>query len=113
MNTKSIFMSEIKVGLTLKKSNFLFLLCSKIAIIKFILMRQQSRQRNSCLSSRFTSNLMLPACLLGMILVVNTVCNFKIAWNFSTPNRSQEIGQEGMPKGGGGFGGLTSRATIM
>ena len=74
-----VFMSEIKIGLTLKKSNFLFLLCFKIAIIKFIPMRQQSRQRNSFFSSRFTSNLMLPVCLLGMILVVNTVCNSKIA----------------------------------
>ena len=74
-----VFLSEIKLDLTLIKSNFLFLSCFKIAIIKFILMRQQSRQRNSFLSSRFTSNLMLPACLLGMILVVNTVCNSKIA----------------------------------
>ena len=74
-----VFMSEIKIDLTLKKSNFLFLLCFKIAIIKFILMRQQSRQRNSFFSSRFTLNLMLPACLLCMILVVNAVCNSKIA----------------------------------
>ena len=74
-----VFMSEIKIDLTLKKSNFLFLLCFKIAIIKFVPMHQHSRQRNSFFSSRFTSNLMLPACLLGMILVVNTVCNSKIA----------------------------------
>ena len=74
-----VFMSEIKIDLTLKKSNFLFLLCFKIAIIKFIPMRQQSRQRNRFFSSRFTSNMMLPACLLGMILVVNSVCNSKIA----------------------------------
>ena len=71
-----VFMSEIKIDLTLKKSNFLFLLCFKNAIIKFIPMRQQSRQRNSVFSSRFTSNLMLPAC---MILIVNIVCNSKIA----------------------------------
>ena len=37
-----VFMSEIKIDLTLKKSNFLFLLCFKIAMIKFIPMRQQS-----------------------------------------------------------------------
>ena len=74
-----VFMSEIKIDLTLKMSNFLFLLCFKIAIIKFIPMRQQSRQRNSVFSSRFISNLMHPGCLLGMILVVNTVCNCKIA----------------------------------
>ena len=67
-----VFMSEIKIDLTLKKSNFLFLLCFKIAIIKFILMCQQSRQRDSFFSSHFTSNLMLPACLLGMILVGNS-----------------------------------------
>ena len=42
-----VFMSEIKIDLTLKKSNFLFLLCFKNAIVKFIPMRQQSRQRNS------------------------------------------------------------------
>ena len=29
-----VFMSEIKIDLTLKKSNFLFLLCFKKAIIK-------------------------------------------------------------------------------
>ena len=74
-----VFMSEIKIYLTLKKSNFLFLLCFKIAIIKFIPMRQQSRQRNSFFSSRFTSNLMLSACSLGMILIVKAVCNSKIA----------------------------------
>ena len=74
-----VFMSEIKIDLTLKKSNFLFLLCFKIAIIKFILMRKQSRQRNSFFSSCFTSNLMLPARLLGMILVLNKVCNSKTA----------------------------------
>ena len=96
-----LFMSEIKIDLTLKESNFLFLLCFKIVIIKFIPMRQHSRQRNSFFSSRFTSKLMLPACLLGRILVVNTVCNSKIARNFSTLNRSQEIGQERMPKGWG------------
>ena len=74
-----VLLSEKKIDLTLKNSNFLFLLCFEIAIIKFIPMRQQSQQRNSFFSSRFTSNLMLPACLLGMILVVNTVCNSKIA----------------------------------
>ena len=74
-----VFMSEIKIDLTRNKSNFLFLLCFKIAIIKFIPMCQQSQQRNSFFSSRFTSNLMLPACLLGMILFGNAVCNSKIA----------------------------------
>ena len=74
-----VFMSEIEIDLTLKKSIFLFLSCLEIAIIKFISMRQQSRQRNSFFSSRFTSKLMLPACLLGMILVVNKVWNSKIA----------------------------------
>ena len=42
-----VFMSEIKIDLTLKKSNFLFLLCFKIAIIKFIPMRQQSRNKTA------------------------------------------------------------------
>ena len=42
-----VFMSEIKIDLTLKKSNFLFLLCFKIAIIKFISMRQQSRRETA------------------------------------------------------------------
>ena len=73
-----VFMREMKIDLTLKKSSFLFLLCFKIAIIKFP-MCQQSRQRNIFFSSRFTSNLMLPACLLGMILVVNVVCKSKFS----------------------------------
>ena len=42
-----VFMSEIKIDLTLKKSNFLFLLCFKIAIIKFIPMGQQSRRETA------------------------------------------------------------------
>ena len=71
----SVLMSETKIDLTLKKSNFLFLLCFKIAKIKFVPMRQQSQQGNSFFSIRFTSPLMLPACLLGMILVVHKVCN--------------------------------------
>ena len=75
-----LFMSVIKIDLTLKKSHFLFLLCFKIAIIMFSPMRQQSRQRDSFFfSSRFTSNLMLPACELSMVLVVNALCNSKIA----------------------------------
>ena len=75
-----VFMSEIQIALTLKKSKLLFLLCFKIAIIKFIPMRQQSRQRNSFFSTRFTLNLMLPACLLGMILVANaTLKSLKIS----------------------------------
>ena len=106
-----VLMKEIKIDLTLKKSNFLFLLYFEIAITKFSPMRQQSRQRNSFFFSRFTSNLMLPACLLDMVLVGNASCNSKITCNFSTLNRSQEIGQERMPKGG--LRGLTSRAIIM
>ena len=74
-----VFISEIRIDLTLKKSNFLFLLCFKVAKIKFILMCQPSQQRHSFFSSHFTLNLMLQACLLDMILVVNTVCNRKIA----------------------------------
>ena len=70
-----VFISEIKIDLTLKKSNFLFLLCFKIAKIKFLLMRQLSQQRYCFFSSHFTLNLMLPASLLGMILVANKVCN--------------------------------------
>ena len=74
-----VFMSEIKIDLTLKKSNFLFLLCFKIAIIKFIPMRQQSQQRNSFFSSRFTSNLMLSACLLGMKTQFATLKSLEIS----------------------------------
>ena len=70
-----VFMSEIKIDLTLKKSNFLFLLCFKIAKIKFTPVHQPSQQRYSFFSSCFTSNLMLPACYLGIILVVNKICN--------------------------------------
>ena len=70
-----VFMSEIKIDLTLKESNFLFLLCFKLAKIKFILMLQPSQQRYSFFSSHFTLNLLVSACLLRMILVVNKVCN--------------------------------------
>ena len=70
-----VFMSEIKIDLRLNKSNFLFLLCFKFTKNKFISMRLPSRQKYSFFSSHFTLNLMLPACLLGMILVANKVCN--------------------------------------
>ena len=66
-----VFMSEIKLDLTLKKSKFL--LGFKIAIIWFISMCQPARQRHNFFSSHFTPNLMLTACLQGMILVVNKV----------------------------------------
>ena len=42
-----VFMSEIKIDLTLKKSNFLFLLCFNIAKNKFILMRQFHHNRDT------------------------------------------------------------------
>ena len=65
-----VFISEIKIDLTLRRSNFLFLLCFKVAKIKCLL-RQPSQQRYSFCSGHFTLNLMLQACLMGMILVVN------------------------------------------
>ena len=61
-----------KNDITLEKSNFLFLLCFKIAIFKFVPMRQPSG--HNFFTERFASNLMLPPYLLGMFLVVNTVC---------------------------------------
>ena len=70
-----VFIREIKIDLTLKNSNFLFLLCFKMAKIKFILMRQPSKQRYCFFSSHLTLNMMLPACLLGIILVANKDCN--------------------------------------
>ena len=72
-----VFMSEIKIDLTLKKSNFLFLLCFNIAKNEFILKRQPSQQRYNFYSSHFTLNLMLPACLLGMVLVANKIATEK------------------------------------
>ena len=78
-------MSEIKIDLTLKKSNFLFLLCFKIAEIKFIPMHQPSQQRytfflvilHAYLHFTLQKNLVLQACLLGMILVVNKCASEK------------------------------------
>ena len=49
-----VFIGVIKIDLTLKQSNVLFLLCFEIAKIKFILMRQPSQQRYSFFSSHFT-----------------------------------------------------------
>ena len=42
-----VLIIEIKTDLTLKRSNFLFLLCFKIAIIQFIPMHQPSGQRHN------------------------------------------------------------------
>ena len=64
-----VFISEIKNDLSLKKSNFLFLFCLKIAIIEFIPMRQSSGRRHNFFPICFASNLMLSAYLLGMFLV--------------------------------------------
>ena len=88
MNTKTVFSrvatrentnfgahDEIRINLTLKKVIFSFLLCFKIAKFQFIPVCQALRQKCNFFSSRFASNLMLPACLLGMIMVVNVVCN--------------------------------------
>ena len=68
------FMNEIKNDLTIEKSNFLFLLCLKIAAIQFISMHPFTEQRHNLFSSH-ALNLMLPAYLLGMLLVGNKVCN--------------------------------------
>ena len=42
-----MFMSEIKNDLTLKKSNFIFLLCLKIAAIQFIFQCARSQDRDT------------------------------------------------------------------
>ena len=60
------FMSEIKIDLIVTKSNFLFLLCLKIAIMQLISLPQPSGQRHNFFPSHFASNSMLPACLLGI-----------------------------------------------
>ena len=65
-NTAFLFMSEIKNDLTLKKSNFLFLLCLKIATIQVFSMRPFTGQRHNFFPSRCALKLMLPASLLGM-----------------------------------------------
>ena len=44
-----VFMSEIKIELTLKKLNFLFLSCFKIAIIEVVPARQPSGQGHNFL----------------------------------------------------------------
>ena len=51
-----VFISEIKNDLSLKKSNFLFLFCLKIAKIEFIPMREPSGRRRNFFPSRFASN---------------------------------------------------------
>ena len=55
----------------------IFLLCFKNAIIQVLPLRQPSGQRHNFVASRLVSNLMLSVCLLGMTLVVSTVCNLK------------------------------------
>ena len=42
-----VFMSEIKIDFTLKKSNFLFSVCFNVAIIQYILVRQPLGQRHN------------------------------------------------------------------
>ena len=70
-----VFMSEIKIILTQKESNFLFLLCFKIAIILFIPVHQPSCSRHNFFSSHFMPTLVLPTYLLAIILVGNKICN--------------------------------------
>ena len=78
-----VFMSEIKNDLSLKKSNFLFLFCLKIAINWFILMRQPSGRRHNFFPSRFASDLMLSAYLLGMFLVAKIARNYGLTKQIS------------------------------
>ena len=70
-------MTEIKINLILKKSNFLFLLCFKIEIIQF-LPNFSHRVRDITFCRHCVSHLKLAACLLGMIMVGNKVCNSQI-----------------------------------
>ena len=96
-----VFMSEIKIDLTLKKSNFLFLLCLKS--IKIVYSRGSAiwtRQkvfpsRQVCV--KFDASSLL--CLLVMILVVDVVCNWKITWNYVLMNKLWEICYEEMQTG--------------
>ena len=67
-----VFISEIKIVITLKCLNFLILLSFKMAIIKFMPMCQLSREGYNFLSRHFVSNLMFPACLLGIVMAVNS-----------------------------------------
>ena len=89
---------ECNKNLSYTESNFLFLLCFTIAKIKFIPMRQQSRQRNSFLYSRFTSNLMLSACLLGLKFATENNLKFLFAKQIKKSDKKEC---------------LTSRAIIM
>ena len=65
-----VFLSEIKFYLTLKKSNFLFLL---FAIIMFLPTRQLSRQKANVVPSHFPSISSCSVCLVGIIWGKNTV----------------------------------------
>ena len=64
-----VFMSEIKFGLTLTKSNFLFLLCFYLRLPTLRL----SRQKTNLFLSHFASIWSCSVCLEGIILGKNTV----------------------------------------
>ena len=65
-----VFMNEIKFDLTLKKSNFLFLLCFLFTIIKLLPSLQLSRQKTNFFPSHFTSIWSCSLCLGGKITVL-------------------------------------------
>ena len=68
--TLLVVISAIKIGFKLKKSNSLFILCYKFAIIRFIAMRQPSQQTQGfSLAVLRQLSIMLPAYLLGIISV--------------------------------------------
>ena len=69
--SRMVFMSEIKIDFTMTKLNFLFFFML-YNCIKIVYSGASAILTKTHLSSSFASNLMLPACLLGMILLV---CN--------------------------------------
>ena len=67
LTPKPVFARVAKQSYTKENANFLLLLCLTIVVIQLILVRQTSGQKCNFFPSRFASDLMLTAGLLGMI----------------------------------------------
>ena len=74
-NTILVFMSEIKIDLTLKESDVLFLLCFTNCMKIVYYSMSAIWTETQLFYSHFALILMLSASMLGMILIVKLVCN--------------------------------------
>ena len=77
----SVFMSETKVDLTVKKSKFSVSFMLLFTIIKLLPTLRLTRQKTNFFPNHFASNWSCSVCLGGMVLVKKVVFTYKLRLN--------------------------------